>query len=317
MRESLVIDSEIASEALAGLTARKKTLPSKLFYDAAGVRLFNQITELPEYYLTRTETALLKNVAPALTALAPKASALIEYGASDEAKGRMLLQAPGRPFSAYVPVDVAEGALHALQSRLTQLLPWLAVHPVNADFTTRFALPRSVQIYPKFGFFPGSTIGNFEPEMAHQFLTNARASLGLGAWLIVGVDLRKDPSLLLPAYNDAAGVTAHFNLNLLHRLNREAGADFRIENFAHEAIWNSDQSRIEMHLKCLKPQRVRIAGSEIDFAKNETIHTENSYKHSLQAFQSIAAVSGWNPQQHWIDPAGIFSIHALHNTPRD
>jgi dimethylhistidine N-methyltransferase len=313
MFDAALVDGEVAAEALAGLTATPKTLPPKLFYDDEGVRLFDAITRLPEYYLTRTERALLTRLAPQIAALAPAGAALVEYGASDEGKAAMLLNARPGHFGAYVPIDVAGGALADLASRLAATQPGLPVYPVCADFLRRPALPKAIAGRPRMGFFPGSTIGNLDPDSARNFLRTARESLGAGAWMIMGVDLRKDPARLLPAYNDAAGVTAAFNLNMLRRLNREAGAEFDLTRFAHEAIWNADASRIEMHLVSQCAQTVRVAGTPIRFAAAETIHTENSYKPSLDVVRAMATDAGWRPDHVWTDEEGLFSIHALAN----
>ncbi len=310
MFDAATARAEITQEALAGLTATPKTLPSKLFYDIEGVRLFEAISRLPEYYLTRTETALLARIAPELAALAPRGGTLVEYGASDEAKAMFLLQAdPGR-ISAYVPVDVAENALSDMAARLRHTMPDLAVHPVCADFNRQVALPAGLDA-PRLGFFPGSTIGNLEPDVACTFLRRARAALGDTSWLVVGVDVRKEPDILLPAYDDADGITAAFNLNMLRRLNREAAARFDLRQFSHLAIWNDTESRIEMHLRSTVAQTVQVAGTRIRFQAGETIHTENSYKHSIAAFQGLAAAAGWVPAAVWTDPDGLFSIHAL------
>jgi dimethylhistidine N-methyltransferase len=311
MLDAAIAVDDVAEIALHGLTATRKTLPPKLLYDTEGVRLFEQITRLPEYYLTRTERRLLTEIAPELVALAPAGAALVEYGASDEAKARLLLDAPGASFAAYVPIDVATGALADLQARLAARRPGLAVHPLSADFLAPLVLPAGVRDMRPFGFFPGSTIGNLDPAGARSFLHSARQTLGAGAWLIVGADLRKDPSLLLPAYDDEAGVTAAFNLNLLRRLNREAGADFDMAKFAHRAAWNDRESRIEMHLVSQTDQTVRIGGTSIRFAAGETIHTENSYKHSVDGMRDLARQSGWVPAQLWTDKAQLFAVHAL------
>ena len=305
-------DPQLVSEALAGLTATPKTLPAKLFYDAEGVRLFEAITRLPEYYLTRAETALLRRIAPQLAGLAPSGSVLVEYGASDEAKANLLLRAPGADFAAYVPIDVAQGALDEMAVRLRRDMPGLAVHTLCADFTQDPVLPAAVGPWPKFGFFPGSTIGNLDRAAARAFLTQARRTLGAGAWLVVGVDPSDDAVRLRAAYDDAAGVTAAFNLNILRRLNREAGADFQPERFAHLALWNPAHSRIEMHLRSLAAQTVHLGGATLRFAEGETIHTENSHKYPVATFQALAVSSGWSPAHVWIDPQGCFSIHALH-----
>ena len=309
---TLAIDRTTADAALPGLLAARKTLPPKLFYDAEGCRLFGEITRLPEYYPTRTELALLGEVAGEAIAGLPAGSALVEYGASDEAKARLLLDAgTPSPFSAYVPIDVAEGALDALERRLGRSHPALRVHPVAADFLAPFALPRAALAGPRMGFFPGSTIGNLDRPAAQGFLAGARRTLGAGARFLIGVDLRKDPALLVPAYDDAQGVTAAFNLNLLRRLNREAGADFDLDAFAHRAVWNEAEGRIEMHLVSLRPQAVHVADHRIRFARGETIHTENSYKHTLAGFQAFAGEAGWQSLRSWTDAAALFSLHLL------
>lgn len=311
MLDAAFATSDIVEIALAGLTAARKTLPPKLFYDAEGVRLFEAITRLPEYYVTRTEHKLLTGVAGEIACLARTGSALVEYGASDEGKAAILLDAAPTRFASYVPIDVASGALAAMQVRMRHSRPSLAVHPICADFLRPIVLPRAGSGQPMFGFFPGSTIGNLDPAAAEAFLASARVSLGQGAWLIVGVDLRKSPDLLIPAYDDAQGVTAAFNLNLLKRLNMEAAADFDLTRFAHRAIWNGAESRIEMHLESTVDQTAHIAGTAIHFTQGETIHTENSYKHSLAGFRTLATRAGWTPARVWTDDEGLFSIHAL------
>lgn len=302
---------DIAALALAGLSARPKTLPPVLFYDDAGCALFYRITGLPEYYLTRTELALLPVIAREIAPLLARPAGLVEYGASDEAKAAFLLDQPGAPFAAYVPIDIAAAALEAMANRARARWPDLAVMPIAADFLTPPRLPPALDGMARLGFFPGSTIGNLDPPAARRFLAGARAALGPGARLLVGVDLAKDPSLLLPAYDDAAGVTAAFNRNLLVRLNREAGADFDPAGFDHRALWNAAEGRIEMHLVSRRAQRVRVAGTAIDFAAGETIHTENSYKHSLPGFAALARAGGWTPARVWTDPGQLFSVHLL------
>ncbi len=314
MLDTAIAATDLVAEALAGLTAARKTLPPALLYDDAGVALFEAITRLPEYYLTRTERALLGDVAGEITALAAPGSVLVEYGASDEGKAMMLLDAaPGR-YAAYMPIDVAGNALAAMAARLAARRPGLQTVPLQADFLQPIALPDSVRSMPRFGFFPGSTIGNFDTDGARAFLRQAGRTLGADAWLVVGVDLRKDLDVLRAAYDDAAGVTAAFNLNLLHRLNREAAADFDVAAFRHQAIWNEAESRIEMHLQSLRAQRVQVAGVQIAFAEGETIHTENSTKHSIEGFGALAASAGWQSRQVWTDPARLFSIHALQHS---
>ena len=303
------IDRDVADAALPGLLADRKTLPAKLFYDDEGCRLFGEITRLPEYYPTRTELALLGRVAGEAMADLPDGSALVEYGGSDEMKAVYLLEACPT-LEAYVPVDVAAGALAQIARRMQRSHPGIAVHPVVADFLQPFALPSAVRSRPLAGFFPGSTIGNLDPDHARHFLAAARQTLG-GARFLVGVDLRKDPAILVPAYDDAQGTTAAFNRNLLHRLNREAGADFEPDAFAHQALWNEQESRIEMHLVSTTRQSVHVAGHRIDFAAGETIHTENSYKYGVDQFIALAASSGWSSAGVWTDPDELFSLHLL------
>ncbi len=294
-------------EVLDGLSAPQKALPAKLFYDAEGCRLFGEITRLPEYYPTRTELALLREVAPQL----PRrpGCAIVEYGASDEAKAALLFDSLGA--AAYVPVDVAADALVALQARLARARPALLVDPVAADFLRPVALPASVAGRELFGFFPGSTIGNFTPAVAVAFLAQVRRDLGAGAAMLVGVDLRKSLDLLLPAYDDAQGVTAAFNRNILAHLNAAFGATFDPVRFDHVALWNEAEGRIEMHLRSRQAQTVRLAGERITFAQGETIHTENSYKHTIAGFQALAREAGWQPRHAWTDQQALFSLHLL------
>jgi L-histidine Nalpha-methyltransferase len=296
--------ADILAAALPGLTAARKTLPAMLFYDEEGCRLFYEITRLPEYYLTRTEMALLAAVVPEILRSEQKDSVLVEFGGSDETKARVLLDQPGQPFSTYVPIDVAGASLDAMRLRMARSHPYLKVLPVVADFMQPLRLP-SLGPSPM-GFFPGSTIGNLDPSAATRFLRSARESLGTGARFLLGADLRKSPKILLPAYNDAAGVTAAFNLNLLVRLNREAGADFQLEDFRHEAIWNDEDSRIEMHLVSLRDQAVRLGETTIYFREGETIHTENSYKHPAETLVQIAREAGWDVLKTFKDRAGLF-----------
>jgi dimethylhistidine N-methyltransferase len=303
-------DPEVAGAALSGLLASPKTLPPKLFYDEEGCRLFEAITRLPEYYPTRAERALLGAVAGEAVADAPHGAALVEYGASHESKAELLLDAT-TAFSAYVPIDIAGPALAAMASRLARSRPGLAVHPIAADFLSPLVLPPPVARAPRFGFFPGSTIGNLEPDRARSFLREARRLLGESARFLVGVDMRKDPAILVPAYDDAAGVTAAFNLNLLRRLNREADADFDLAAFGHRARWNAQEGRIEMHLVSRRAQTVFVAGRRIAFAAGETIHSENSYKYTPEGFTRLAASAGWRSLKLWMDPSRLFSLHLL------
>jgi dimethylhistidine N-methyltransferase len=297
-----------AADVVAGLTAKPKQLPPKYFYDLAGSALFERITALPEYYPTRSEIGILQTNAPAIASLFPSGSALIEFGGSSSRKARVLLGAAAS-VEAYVPVDLSGDFLQHDAAQLRRDFPRLAVYPLVQDFTKPFALPAEVAKLPRAGFFPGSTIGNFEPHEACRFLRHAGAVLGEGAVFVVGVDLVKDTKVLYRAYNDAEGVTAQFNLNLLTRINRELGADFDLGAFEHHALYNEQQHRIEMHLASTKRQKVRVNGSTVDFRAGETIHTENSYKYTVESFQALARGSGWSPRKTWSD--GLFSVHAL------
>jgi L-histidine N-alpha-methyltransferase len=299
---------------LAGLLATPKTLPPWLFYDQEGCRLFYEITRLPEYYLTRTEMGLLSARAAEMVPPGLAAASLVEFGASSEAKASYLLELSdlaGQPrIRSYLPVDVARAELREMQVRLRRTRPQLEVQPIVADFMRPVSLPPLDG--PRLGFFPGSTIGNLDPAAAIGFLTRARDVLGSGAWLLLGADLRKDPAILLPAYNDAAGVTAAFNLNLLQRLNREADATFNLAAFRHEAIWNDALSRIEMHLISEADQTVSVSGHRIEFRRGETIHTENSYKHPPARLIELARSGGWTLQQRWSDQADWFGVFLFH-----
>ena len=292
----------------------RKTLPAKLFYDEEGCRLFGRITELPEYYLTRTERALLAAIAPRVAALVRGPAVLVEYGASDEAKAEFLLR-EGVFRRATCRSTWRSRNSEQMRERLRERRPDLQVCLVPADFMDVVALPTQVPPLPRLGFFPGSTIGNLDPVEARHFLERALGALGSDSWFLVGVDLRKDPAILLPAYDDAQGVTAAFNLNLLVRLNREAGADFDRNAFAHRAVWNDQESRIEMHLVSLSDQTVRVAGQAIHFTRGETIHTENSYKYSLEGFATLIEKAGWHSMALWTDPAALFSLHLLKPRP--
>jgi len=305
----------VAELALRGLSQRQKTLPPQLFYDEEGSRLFRLITELPEYYLTRTELLLLTDVAPRVVRDLPPGSVLVEYGAGDETKAHHLLRqhrgTGQHVFDCYVPIDVAAAGLLRMQRRLDSSYPHLRVHPLATDFTAAITLPPEVGSRERLGFFPGSTIGNLEPLEVTAFLRNARMTLGGDARFLVGVDLRKSPAVLIPAYNDSADVTAAFNLNLLVRLNREAEADFDIGAFAHHAIWNDAESRIEMHLVSSREQTVRIAGRVVHFSAGETIHTENSYKYAPDHFATLVAGAGWTSIATWTDAARFFALFLL------
>ena len=298
-----------AADALKGLKSTPKRIPPKYFYDAAGCTLFEQITDLPEYYLTRSELRILQDNAAAIAAYIPPGSALVEFGSGSSRKTRILLAAAPQ-LAAYVPVDICGQMLEEEAAGLRKEFPKLNVLPVTADFTRPFDLPASVPT-ARVGFFPGSTIGNFEPHEAATFLRNVGQILGRGATLIVGTDLQKDSRILNAAYNDAAGVTEAFNLNVLARINRELDGNFDLDSFEHHAFYNRERHRIEMHLASNKRQKVRVAGETIDFRAGETIHTESSYKYSADSFNALARGSGWTPVASWSDPSRYFCVHAL------
>jgi dimethylhistidine N-methyltransferase len=303
--------SDFAADVLAGLTAVPKRLPAKYFYDAAGSLLFERITELPEYYPTRSEMQILRDHAAEIAELIPEGAALVEFGSGSNKKVRIMLRA-ARRLAAYVPVDICGEMLEQEAAELQADFPRLKVLPVRADITHQFELPAEAKAArARVGFFPGSTIGNFEPHEAAAFLGNAGCILGPGATLIVGADLIKPVEILNAAYNDAAGITAKFNLNLLTRINRELGGNFRLQMFEHHAFYNRERHRIEMHLASLKRQKIRVGGRAIEFRAGETIHTENSYKYSLESLSALARGVGWTPMAAWTDARNYFSIQAF------
>jgi len=303
--------STFAADVLAGLSASPKRLPPKYFYDDAGSLLFERITELPEYYPTRCEMSILRVHAADICRLIPEGAALIEFGAGAAKKARILLRAAPQ-LAAYVPVDICGEMIEREAAELRADFPKLKVLPVKADITTRFALPAEAEsAASRVGFFPGSTIGNFEPHEAAGFLRNAARVLGRGATLIIGVDLIKPVEILTAAYNDKAGVTSKFNCNLLKRINRELAGTFKLDGFEHHAFYNRERNRIEMHLASRKRQKVKVLGETVDFRAGETIHTENSYKYSVESLSALARGVGWLPAAAWSDPDNYFSIQAF------
>jgi dimethylhistidine N-methyltransferase len=295
---------------IAGLSARQKALSPKYFYDAAGSQLFEDICLTPEYYPTRTETALLKRIAGDIALSIPEGAVLVEFGSGASDKTRLLLDAAPQ-IAAYVPIDISEDALVKAAERLQAHYPALLVEPLAGDFTAQLTLPAAVSGRPKVGFFPGSTIGNFLPEQAVEFLQSVRRLLGPDAMLIVGADVVKDEATLLAAYDDAAGVTAEFNKNLLVRINRELGGDFGLDAFEHEARWNAGLERIEMHLVSRADQIVNAAGHAFAFKAGESLHTENSHKFTATTFAALAAQAGWQVAQQWFSPAPQFAVFGL------
>jgi dimethylhistidine N-methyltransferase len=309
-RHEAAASDSFADHVIAGLRDDPKWLSAKYFYDAAGSDLFEQITRLPEYYPTRTELRILEQNARAISAYIPLAAALIEFGTGSTRKARILIDAAPQ-IAAYVPVDISGEFLAQQAAGLRRDVPNIAILPVVADFTRDFELPQQVRARPRVGFFPGSTIGNFEPEDAAEFLRQAGHILGAGATMIVGVDRIKHEAVLNAAYDDAAGVTAQFNLNILRRMNRELGGDFDLASFRHRAFYNVASHRIEMHLESLQDQTVTVAGGTFQFRRGETIHTENSYKYTVESFRALAESAGWRPVACWTDANDYFAIHAL------
>lgn len=293
---------------IAGLAQSPKKIPCKYLYDDIGAQLFDEICTLPEYYPTRTENALLRAHAAEISDLAGSGAEIMEFGAGSGDKIRILLDVFHRPH-AYMPVDFSITWLDRLAERLREDYPALQVHPVIGDFTRSLRWPLASRA-PRLGFFPGSTIGNFTPPEAHQFLSRAAAILDGGA-LLIGVDLVKDPAILHAAYNDRAGITAAFNLNLLSRANRDAGADFDPARFFHYAFYNVAQMRIEMYLISAMQQKADVSGRSFAFSQGEAILTEYSYKYTVDGFQELATSAGFIPRKSWCDPDGLFSLHWL------
>lgn len=304
------VEDEFASSVIDGLSKTRKSLPCRYFYDARGSMLFEEITRLPEYYPTRTEAGILKDHADDMVAEIGKDELLVEFGSGSSLKTEILLDRIG-PSVAYVPVDVSETALADAKARLAQRYPVLDVRPILADFSRTIALPKDLASRRKTGFFPGSTIGNLSPHEAEGLLKVFGRALGSGSRLIIGVDLKKDPRILVDAYSDAAGVTAAFNLNLLRRINRELGANFDEQSFRHEAIYNPRKGRIEMHLVSVRDQQIDVCNRSFRFRANESIHTENSYKYTIEQFREVARASGWQPNRVWTDAKQQFSVHEL------
>lgn len=297
-------------EVVAGLSATPKTLSAKYFYDAEGSRLFEQICALPEYYLTRTETALLREIAPEIATRIPDGAALVEFGSGASTKTRILLDAAPQ-VAVYAPIDISPTALDAAAASLRADYPDLTVAPLVDDFTKALSPPQGARGRPMVGFFPGSTIGNFSPAEAELLLRQAREWLGEGAMLVIGADVAKDPAVLIPAYDDAQGVTAAFNRNILVHINRELGATFDPKAFAHRAVWNAEESRIEMHLQSVRDQIVMVGDRGVRFARGETVHTENSYKYRPDMFDTIARRAGWTVARRWVSPAPAFAVYML------
>lgn len=300
-------DNDFAEAVLAGLSAPQMTLPARFFYDTAGSELFEAITRLPEYYPTRTEIGILARHGSDIAALVGAGRAVVEFGSGSSAKTPPFLAATAA--SAYVPIDISAEFLEMAATDLAAKLPHLPVYPLAADFTRPLKLPAAVAVQPKLGFFPGSTLGNLAPAAAIDLLRAFGDTLGDGAWLVIGLDLRKDVAVLEAAYNDAQGVTAAFNFNVLSRVNAELYGTIDLAAFEHHAVFNGDLGRIEMHLRAREATRFSVLGRPFGLAAGATIHTENSYKWTLDEARLLARSSGWEPVATWTDDAAWFGVH--------
>ena len=303
---TLDIAAAFRADVLAGLSAPIRAIPARWLYDRRGSELFEQITRLPEYYLTRTDRALLERHCGEVAAIAGTGNAVVEFGSGSSAKTPILLRAT-RP-SAYVPIDISGEFLREAAISLAGAFPSLPIHPVEADFMESMPLPAAIAAEPKLGFFPGSTIGNMVPRTAVTLLRSMKEALGVGSYLLIGVDRLKDVDLLLRAYDDSAGVTAAFNLNLLERINRELAGTVPVDAFRHKAVWNDPMSRIEMHLETVRDVSFEVAGQGFAMAAGETIHTENSHKYGARDGRLLLRAAGWSPVKEWTDSEGLFAL---------
>lgn len=299
-------------EILTGLNKDQKELPPKLFYDEYGSQLFDQITELKAYYPTRTETKIMEENVEEISQYIGEQSVLIEYGSGSSTKTRILLDYLSERISGYISIDISEDYLLKVANNLRALYPKLWIHPVAADYTKPFIIPDLGEIKAKrIAYFPGSTIGNFYPEMAVEFLMHVNTLVKRGGGLLIGVDLKKDVDVLNLAYNDPEGITAEFNLNMLTHINREFGADFCIERFSHKAFYNQTKGRIEMHLSSNCPQVINLLDNEIFINEGETIRTEVSYKYALKDFEYLVKQAGFQVEKIWVDEKKLFSVQFL------
>ena len=299
-------DPAFRDDVLAGLAASIPAVPARWLYDRRGAELFEEITRLPSYYPTRTETGLLTHIAPELTLRIPSRMAVVEFGAGSAAKTPLLLEAIAP--AAYAPVDISPDYLDGATADIRARFPDLPVLPVEADFAKSFSLPANIADLSKLGFFPGSTIGNFVPRSATDLLRHFRSLLGTGSLLLIGMDRVKPVKRLIAAYDEPEGVTAAFNLNLLERINRELEGTIPIDAFRHEARWNDILSRIEMHLLATRDVEFTVCGRPFSFRARETIHTENSHKYGRRGARLLLLAGGWTPIAEWTDEAEDFSI---------
>jgi len=299
-------DPAFRADVIAGFSAPQKAVPARWFYDHRGSELFEEITDLPEYYPTRTERALLERHAPDVARIAGHGRAVVEFGSGSSAKTPLLLSAIAP--SAYVPIDISGEFLRESADALSQRFPGLPVHPIEANFMQPIALPPAIGQAPRLGFFPGSTVGNLTAPTAVDLLRAMAGTLGVGAMLLIGMDRVKDEAELVSAYDDAQGVTAAFNLNLLHRINRELEGDIPVDAFRHVARWNDAEARIEMHLQAIRDVAFTVAGQPFSIRGGETIHTENSHKYDRRGARLLLAAGGWATIAEWTDPQDRFAI---------
>jgi dimethylhistidine N-methyltransferase len=301
----------LKEEVLKGLVANPKVLPCKFFYDARGSQLFDEICDVEEYYLTRTEMSIMEENADEMADRVGKHILLVEYGSGSSVKTRILLDRLAEPVG-YVPIDISRQHLLEAATSIATAYPEIEVLPVCADYTQQIRLPRpTARASRVVVYFPGSTIGNFDPGQARAFLRRIAGTCSTGGGLLIGVDLQKAPSVLEAAYNDEAGVTADFNKNILRRINREVGSEFDLDLFDHDAVYNSESGRIEMYLVSRVDQKIRIDGRSIDFRRGERICTEHSYKYTLDGFAELAASAGLAVREVWTDPRSYFSVQYL------
>lgn len=304
--EATLADPAFRADVLAGFASRPRAIPARWFYDRRGSELFEAITDLPEYYPTRTEAGILESAGPAIADAVGPGRAVVEFGSGSSAKTPLLLRAIAP--AAYVPIDISGDFLRQSSAQLAKAFPGLPVLPLEADFMHPIALPEAVAAMPKLGFFPGSTIGNMIPSSSVDLLRAMRMWLGTGAMLLIGMDRIKPAEVLVPAYDDAQGVTAAFNLNLLQRINRELGGTIPVEAFRHHAVWNDMRARIEMHLQATRDVAFTIEGRSFDMAAGETIHTENSHKYGPRDARILLRAGGWTPIAEWTDPGENFAV---------
>ena len=305
-RDESGVDTAFREDVLRGLSQEQKAIPARWLYDDAGSQLFEDITQLPEYYPTRAETEILQEQSSSFAEMIAPGCAVVEFGSGSSVKTPLLLSAIDP--AAYVPLDISGDFLRASAQELADKFPQVPIYPVEADFMRHVKLPSAIADLPKLGFFPGSTIGNMVPRTAVDLLRNMRETLGVGAKLLIGMDLIKDADVLEAAYDDAAGVTAEFNYNLVRRINRELEGNIDVQALLHEARWNDEYARVEMHLVAQKDIAFSVAGQNFALVKGESIHTENSHKFNRRTSSMVLLAGGWEPQSRWLDEEEQFSL---------